>query len=770
MATFDGDASKVPTNTTQYVFDGWEPALSKVSGEKTYTAKFLEQERVYKIDIAKNFSNAGAVSVENLSSPQDPVNYQEKVKVSATVNHGYKFVGWYRDGSFYSSNLSFEIQSVENDFNFEAKYDVITKTITYLETKGIENNNKTSYDIRDGVISLLPLSKKGYNFLGWWTESGGNGTKISQIDASNLQDIVLYANLELVEYSITYDLNGGSDGGLNPTTFNIESGKIVLEKPTKFESIFLGWTGTGLNGIVENVEILSGSTGDREYVAHFKGETKKIYFVVEGINLDKDTIEAELGQTVYAPDIDTSKYGMTGYSIDGWYVDNACQNKYVFDKTPLTNITLYGKWNYLIDDGFYSYIEKFSLANTLTPIEINSFNELRAYVEYVEFYDLTNQNLIKLTYKNLLGQQTRDEIKKAINLSTFVSNGQIGYSSSSTETSKGSVYVLSSYRASEGTKQSDPGKNYVYKQQDYALEQSSPGRAGSFNNFNINKINKQLAVETSNQLVYALEKGIRPICASGSKAENIYNKAKSVLKEICDDEMSDLQKIAAIYQWLVLNVDYDYFAAESEEISLSWQEYDSWFAEGVFNNNKAVCDGIAKAFVILSKIENIPAIRVSGNHHAWNKVYVNGAWFGIDATHGNMGIKYGGENYEIISHANFLFTDAFKVGEGYQAEEYPEITANTLFSFYDFVTLNYQSVTFDLLIESKEELALVFKFVKEYVATTDYFTFEIAMANGVEYGDIINYAENNSGLDVALSTSGSQTNSFGNKVYCIFVA
>ena len=110
------------------------------------------------------------------------------------------------------------------------------------------------------------------------------------------------------------------------------------------------------------------------------------------------------------------------------------------------------------------------------------------------------------------------------------------------------------------------------------------------------------------------------------------------------------------------------------------------------------------------------------------------------------------------------------MGEGYQAEEYPEIRANTLFSFYDFVTLNYQSVTFDLLIESKEELALVFKFVKEYVATTDYFTFEIAMANGVEYNDIINYAENNSGLDVALSTSGSQTNSFGNKVYCIFVA
>ena len=40
-------------------------------------------------------------------------------------------------------------------------------------------------------------------------------------------------------------------------------------------------------------------------------------------------------------------------------------------------------------------------------------------------------------------------------------------------------------------------------------------------------------------------------------AEVILNTAKSILREIIDDDMNDFEKIKAIHDWLVLNVTYD---------------------------------------------------------------------------------------------------------------------------------------------------------------------------------------------------------------------
>ena len=75
-----------------------------------------------------------------------------------------------------------------------------------------------------------------------------------------------------------------------------------------------------------------------------------------------------------------------------------------------------------------------------------------------------------------------------------------------------------------------------------------------------------MTVSTSDQLFYAFEHGYMPIAREGSVAQTMLNKAKTVSRKIIDNNMSDLDKVRAIYLWLVQEVQYDYGIANAEYI------------------------------------------------------------------------------------------------------------------------------------------------------------------------------------------------------------
>ena len=70
-------------------------------------------------------------------------------------------------------------------------------------------------------------------------------------------------------FSITYNLNGGSVEGGNPTSYATNSDAITLVNPTREHYAFAGWTGTGLTGPTMTVTIPKGATGDRSYTANW---------------------------------------------------------------------------------------------------------------------------------------------------------------------------------------------------------------------------------------------------------------------------------------------------------------------------------------------------------------------------------------------------------------------------------------------------------------------------------------------------------------------
>lgn len=68
-----------------------------------------------------------------------------------------------------------------------------------------------------------------------------------------------------IDYTITYDLDGGTAS--NPSTYTIETETFMLSNPIKAGYVFAGWTGTGLNEATKDVTIEKGSTGNRTYTA-----------------------------------------------------------------------------------------------------------------------------------------------------------------------------------------------------------------------------------------------------------------------------------------------------------------------------------------------------------------------------------------------------------------------------------------------------------------------------------------------------------------------
>lgn len=245
-------------------------------------------------------------------------------------------------------------------------------------------------------------------------------------------------------------------------------------------------------------------------------------------------------------------------------------------------------------------------------------------------------------------------------------------------------------------------------------------------NFYIDGVKETMSVSTSNMLYKAVAWGYKPVFM-GAQADNlqqIYDNAKDALSYIVSDEMSEYEKVHAIYDYIIYNVRYDHDCANAEDAYVSGNlslnekmKYYGYYLEGIFldkfykKDMHAVCDGKSKAFVLMCGIEGITAVRISGEAssdgknfggHAWNKVLLdlNGTgdkeWYFVDTTWGDVG----DDSKEFLSHAYFLLSDdevknthVEKQGHGYPKAEgkfdyYAHETYTSSGTEYNYVITN----------------------------------------------------------------------------------
>lgn len=168
----------------------------------------------------------------------------------------YDFEGWYTDKDFTDES---KIQKIEkgNASHIElwAKWTPTEYMISYedIDDAVFDGEKPLSYNYETDGLHLPSLSKEHYAFEGW---TGGDVTSPSKnifINYGTSGNLTYTAHWTPIVYTISYELNGGTNNSSNRKEYTIESfkdgGKIVLYNPTKEQvknvknSILIGQTG-----------------------------------------------------------------------------------------------------------------------------------------------------------------------------------------------------------------------------------------------------------------------------------------------------------------------------------------------------------------------------------------------------------------------------------------------------------------------------------------------------------------------------------------------
>jgi len=116
--------------------------------------------------------------------------------------------------------------------------------------------------------------RTGYAF-GGWTLNGNDFDFNTEITWT----INLVAEWNLVDYTITYNLNWWTETVANPTSYTVESWAITLHQPTRVWYTFLWWTGSNWSAPQTWVTISAWSYGDKTYNAVWTADSNTQYIV-----------------------------------------------------------------------------------------------------------------------------------------------------------------------------------------------------------------------------------------------------------------------------------------------------------------------------------------------------------------------------------------------------------------------------------------------------------------------------------------------------------
>ena len=327
QATY-GDATKLKANQfvkEGYVFIGW--SLSP-NGEILYKDESYVNVKVGGLTLYAIFEEATYKITYNLDGGKvtnNPTTYtiSSDYVFNKPTKEGYKFIGFYtEDGKLVESTLG-----LSGNLYLTAKYQAITYNITYTSDLNIDTNLLPKVYSKDNVVTFDSLSKLGYEFVGWYL----NGKPVTST-LNMTGDLKLEARFKLIEYKITYILNGANNHQDNPLKYTIKD-ELIFKDPTKGGYTFIGWYLSGTNTKVENI---IGKTGDLVLEARFTPEKVTVTFVDGNKEITK--VEIDYNSTISQITDPTKE----GYVFNSWHLDG---NKYDFSKPVTKDITLEAFYN-----------------------------------------------------------------------------------------------------------------------------------------------------------------------------------------------------------------------------------------------------------------------------------------------------------------------------------------------------------------------------------------------------------------------------------------
>ena len=316
---------------------------------------------------------------------------------TAPTRAGYTFMGWYDNADYTkgtqyytAAGASARTWNKTANTTLYAGWSADTYTITYNLNGGTNAAaNPATYNIETATITLANPTKNGYTFGGWYTESAFTN-QVTQIAKGSTGNKTFHAKWTATPYTITYNLNGGTNASGAPTSYTIETATITLGTPTRAHSAFGGWY-TEPTFKTQVTQIVTGSTGAKAFWAKwtchagYSENTSKTACVANTYQITFNANGGTGGQSANVtatydsamPSISTTAPTRTGYAFMGWY-DNADYTKgtqyytaagasaRTWNKTA--NTTLYAGWKNTMYTIRYNFNLKSAPGTFVEPI------------------------------------------------------------------------------------------------------------------------------------------------------------------------------------------------------------------------------------------------------------------------------------------------------------------------------------------------------------------------------------------------------------------
>ena len=204
--------------------------------------------------------------------------------------------------------------SVESIGNYAFYKNKLTEVIIPNSVTSIGNN---AFRDNTGLTSFnLPTHHQGYSYP--WSNGKKSGDEITDFALSYELDEDSKGNA--VDFTITYNLNGGTNAANNPADYTVETATITLAEASKVGYTFEGWysEATFTNQVTE---IATGSTDPKEFFAKFSDAiTYDISYTLDGGTNDANNPADYTVETATITLADATK---DGYTFEGWYSDAA---------------------------------------------------------------------------------------------------------------------------------------------------------------------------------------------------------------------------------------------------------------------------------------------------------------------------------------------------------------------------------------------------------------------------------------------------------------
>lgn len=433
-----------------YLYELSDPA--NITSYSNSDSKYLTQSDVVTIaknktenDVVFTFSDPKVLSKDTtylLVIRSASNQFSIKISTNNTYFDGQLFTN--SSGSNWSSSNDKDmVFSSSAKIRFEATFDA---------NGGTPDPDAQDVLYGDYVSEPTEPTKEGYDFCGWY-----NGETLWDFETDTIDEngVSLTACWELSQYTITYNLDNGTNSDNNPATYTFED-EVTFSNATKLGYTFNGWYSAAVDGTLVS-GIVAGSTGNVTIYASFSPRTNIAYTVKHYVQTktgeyvlhQSDSREGTTNTTVVAEPhqflgftfnadhndtVDTGTVSADGSLVLHLYYARLAQELEIVPEEAVTESKIEG-----LDDGIeIPELEDEDVFKVKVELVVEVIEDEDVLAVVDEAVVANNYNLLKVLDLNLLktvtyfdGTETtsninRDQIKKFLTITLKLDESFIG--------------------------------------------------------------------------------------------------------------------------------------------------------------------------------------------------------------------------------------------------------------------------------------------------------------------------------------------------------